>query len=155
MRRATAILLAIAAILATGCGSSSNETPAACLVDSGAYLHALDRAPAAVRLGGEVPISDCLPENQEAGALATVGAAMVVAATKLNTEARADPGGPAAARLGYLLGAADHAAETTEGIHAELIRRLTVAARYSPEGPLPRAFYRQYRRGYAAGRTDG
>ncbi len=80
---------------------------------------------------------------------------MIDAATKLNAEARANPEGPAALRLGYLLGAAERGAEQTEGIHAELIRRLTVAARYSPEGPLPAAFAAAYRDGFDAGRDSG
>ena len=41
-------------------------------------------------------------------------------------------------QLGYLLGAAQRGAEDTEGIHAELIRRLTAAARYSPGQPAAR-----------------
>ena len=43
------------------------------------------------------------------------------------------PGGAANLRLGYLLGAAQRGADRTDGIHAELIRRLTAAARYSPD----------------------
>ena len=77
-----------------------------------------------MRLAGEAPISDCLAENQQAGDLATVGEAMLEAATELNAEARAEPGGAANVRLGYLLGAAQRGAEDTDGIHAELIRRL-------------------------------
>ena len=64
---------------------------------------------------------------------------MVEAATRLNAEARAEPGGAANLQLGYLLGAAQRGAEGTEGIHAELIRRLTAAARYSPEQPAAAA----------------
>jgi hypothetical protein len=81
---------------------------------------------------------------------------MVTAATKLNGAARAAPGGRANVQLGYLLGAAARGAESTEGIDAELIRRLTAAARYSPDGrPLSAAFYRSYRSGYAAGKKNG
>ena len=66
---------------------------------------------------------------------------MLTAATKLNAEARAEPGGAANLQLGYLLGAAQRGADGTEGIHAELIRRLSAAARYSPDNrPLPAAF---------------
>ena len=81
---------------------------------------------------------------------------MVAAATRLNAEARADPGGAANLRLGYLLGAAQHGADATNGIHVELIRRLAVAARYSPDNrPLPAEFVRAYRRGYDAGHSGG
>jgi len=143
-------------LVAAGCGAQGDHTPVACLEGAPAYLHALRGAPGEVRLGGETPISGCLAENQTGGDLATVGAAMVGAATKLNAQARAHPGGAANLRLGYLLGAANHGAESTEGIHAELIRRLTAAARYSPDNrPLPPTFYRSYRSGYAAGERNG
>lgn len=152
--------LAIAALLlaasAIGCGQQSDSTPAACLEGSGAYLVALHGAPGAAHLSGGVPISDCLAENQKAGDLATVGTALVEAATRLNSEARADPGGAANVQLGYLLGAAQRGAGRTDGIHAELIRRLAVAARYSPENrPLPPAFTHAYREGFDAGEARG
>lgn len=157
MRSAIAILLAAAAVLAAfGCGRSTDDsTPVACLEGEGTYLRALQQAPGEVELSDGVPISDCLAANQQAGDLATVGTALVEGATKLNGEARTDPGGAAAVRLGYLIGAAERGAERTAGIHAELLRRLTVAARFSPEGPLPAAFLRAYREGFDAGRDGG
>ena len=156
MRARFAAILLLSAFLAAGCGSQGDSTPVACLDGAGAYVGALGDAPGAVRLSGRVPISDCLAENQTGGDLATVGGAMVEAATRLNAEARADPGGDANLRLGYLLGAAQRGAERTEGIHSDLVRRLTVAARFAPGGtPLPPAFYRAYRSGYAAGQRNG
>ncbi|HEX5759679.1 MAG TPA: hypothetical protein VF121_10830 [Thermoanaerobaculia bacterium] len=158
MRRPTAIaLLALAAALAAGgCGKEDSSTPVACLEGSDAYLQALAAAPGAVRLGGETPISECLPERQEGGELATVGEGMVEAATMLNAEARAEPGGEASVQLGYLIGAVILATEETEGIHADLLRRLRVAARYAPgRKPLPPAFLAAYGRGFEAGREHG
>ena len=156
MRRAVAIPALAMALLASGCGGPDDATPVACLDGASAYLGALDDAPGKVRLSGEVPISDCLAQNQTGGDLATVGAAMLTATTKLNTEARAGPGGSANLQLGYLLGAAQRGADGTEGIHAELIRRLSAAARYSPDNrPLPPAFREAYRRGYGAGHERG
>jgi hypothetical protein len=156
MRRALPIALSVLALAAAGCGEPSDSTPAACLEGSGAYLAALHQAPGAVELRGGVPISECLAENQKAGDLATVGTALVAAATKLNSEARSDPGGAANLQLGYLLGAAQRGADRSNGIHAELIRRLAVAARYSPESrPLPPAFGRAYREGFDAGKARG
>jgi len=153
--RLIALLLPIA-LLAAGCGRPDDATPVACLDGPGAYTHALGDAPAEVKLSGEVPISDCLAENQTGGDLATVGAAMLTAATKLNAEARANPGNAANLQLGYLLGAAQRGAEHTEGIHAELIRRLSAAARYSPDNrPLPARFLHAYRKGYDAGSARG
>ena len=93
MRRALAIAALGLGLFAAGCGGTDDSTPVACLDGSGAYLGALGDAPGEVRLSGEVPISDCLAENQTAGDLATVGAAMLGAATELNAEARAEPGG--------------------------------------------------------------
>ena len=155
MRRRFLLSTIVVALALTGCGQPDYTTPVACLEGTGTYLKALEAAPGTVKLGGETPIGDCLAENQQGGDLATVGTAMVEAATKLNAEARAEPGGAANLQLGYLLGAAQRGAERTDGIHAELIRRLSFAARYSPDNrPLPPAFYRAYRTGYAAGHED-
>lgn len=139
-----------------GCGGPDDSTPVACLEGAPAYLHALEDAPGEVRLGGTTPISDCLAENQTGGDLATVGAAMLTATTRLNVEARAKPGGSANVRLGYLLGAARRGADGTEGIHTELIRRLSAAARYSSDNqPPPATFLAAYQRGFDAGRARG
>ncbi len=157
MRVPIAIALScLLAALAAGCGGKGDSTPVACLDGAGAYVGALGDAPGEVRLSGEVPISDCLAENQTGGDLATVGEAMIGAATQLNAEARAEPGGDANLQLGYLLGAAQRGAEHTEGIHADLVRRLTVAARYAPgRTPLPPAFLAAYRQGFDAGHARG
>jgi hypothetical protein len=158
MRRATAIvLLALgAAMAAAGCGKEEPTTPVACLEGSGAYLRALAAAPGEVRLGGETPISECLVESQEAGDLARVGEATIGAATELNAEARAEDDGEASLRLGYMAGAVQRGADRTEGIHSDLLRRLTVAARFAPgRDPLSPAFLAAYRRGFDAGRDHG
>jgi hypothetical protein len=157
MRRLRPIaLLAALALLAAGCGGPDDATPVACLEGAPAYLRALQAAPGRVELAGTTPVSDCLAENQTGGDLATVGGAMLRAATELNAAARAEPGGEGNLQLGYLLGAAQRGAERTEGIHAELIRRLSAAARYSPgDRPLPPTFRRAYREGFEAGRAHG
>lgn len=155
MRAGLAIALVALAVLA-GCGATSDATPVACLEGPGAYLAALKRAPGPVELSDGTPISGCLVENQQGGDLATVGTAMVAAATRLNAGARAEPEGAAAVRLGYLVGAAERGASTTNGIHADLLRRLDAAARYSPGGrPLSPAFLRAYREGFDAGEARG
>ncbi|MEX0972324.1 MAG: hypothetical protein WDZ46_03600 [Solirubrobacterales bacterium] len=157
MRQPLLILVAVAGLLAfAGCGEQDDSTPVACLEGELVYLDALEAAPGDVRLEGETPISDCLSENQSGGELANVGAALLSAATELNAEARAEPGGEANFQLGYLLGAAQRGADKSEGIHDELVRRLVAAARYSPgDRPLPPAFRRAYRSGYSAGQRDG
>jgi hypothetical protein len=160
MRLPTAIVLGLAclaALAAAGCGSQNdNSTPVACLEGEAAYLVALRAAPNDVKLAGQTPISDCLAENQQAGDLAGVGEVLVTTATKLNAEAQTEPGGDANLQLGYLLGAAERGAEKTEGIHADLIRRLTVAARFAPNAqPLTKEFLATYAKGFTAGHTQG
>jgi hypothetical protein len=157
MRTPIAIVIAcLLGVLAAGCGSQDDSTPVACLEGPSAYAEALADAPGEVKLGGETPISDCLAPNQQAGDLASVGSALVETATKLNAEARAQPGGDANLRLGYLLGAAQRGGDRSEGIHADLLRRLTVAARYAPgREPLSSAFLAAYRQGFDAGHARG
>lgn len=154
--RIAAIAVIAAAVGAVGCGQPDDSTPVACLEGEAAYLKALGKAPGEVKLRGETPISECLAENQKAGDLAAVGTAMLAAATKLNAAARVEPGGDANLQLGYLLGAAERGAGSTDGIHSDLIRRLSVAARYSPDNrPLSPVFLRTYRVGFDAGEARG
>jgi hypothetical protein len=156
VRRAALLPLLMLVAVIAGCGSEEESTPVACLNGPQAFATALEQAPGAVRLAGGVTISDCLIENQSGGDLSNVGAALVRSATQLNAEARRDPGGAAALRLGYLIGAVQRGADDTAGIHAELARRLEAAARFSPGGvSLPSAFEQAYEKGYAAGRNDG
>jgi hypothetical protein len=156
MRFLAASLLAVLALAGIGCGSQDDSTPVACLEGAAAYEKALRTAPGEVLLLGETPISDCLASNQQAGDLSRVGEAMLETATALSAQAREEDGGDAAVRLGYLIGAAERGAETSEGIHSDLVRRLTVAARYAPGGqPLSQRFLTAYREGFDAGRSGG
>jgi hypothetical protein len=156
MRLAAAALSACLALVAPGCGNQDDSTPVACLEGTAAYEKALRDAPGEVLVQGETPISDCLASNQQAGDLARVGEAMVETATGLNSKAREEDGGAAAVQLGYLLGAAERGAESSEGIHADLVRRLTVAARYAPSGqPLSQRFLSAYREGFNTGHSTG
>ncbi|HEX7244706.1 MAG TPA: hypothetical protein VF245_03970 [Solirubrobacterales bacterium] len=156
MRTLTVIALAALACGLSACGSTDDATPDACLEGPGPYLVALKGAPGTVELRGETPIGECLTENQAGGDLAAVGTAILAATTRLNAEARKRPGGEANLELGYLLGAAERGAEDTEGIHAELVRRLTAAARYSPDNrPLPATFLETFREGFDAGNARG
>jgi hypothetical protein len=150
------IVLLISLTGLAACGSGEKATPAACLKPAPAYLAALRATPGKVELSPGTPISSCLTENQGSGELTTVGTSMVGAATDLNAAARANPAGPAAARLGYLVGAAGKGASGTGGIHSNLIERLRAAALYSPGGrPLPSHFKGAYTSGYAEGRKNG
>ncbi|HSD24657.1 MAG TPA: hypothetical protein VLB79_10055 [Solirubrobacterales bacterium] len=154
LKRVAAALLTAAIVLIAGCGNSQDDqAPAVCLVGNEAYLKALQRAPASVLLGGTTPISDCLVPQQEAGQLASIGQEMIVAATKLNAQARRDPGGAASVQLGYLIGAVSKGADP---IHTDLVRRLNASARFSESGgTLSASFERAFGRGYAAGQRSG
>lgn len=149
------LLAALAAI--AGCGGGADEpTPDACFEGAGAYEEALAAAPGAVELSDGTLISECLARNQDGGELAQVGEALVEAATRLDAEAREDPGGQANLELGYLLGAAERGGEETEGIHSDLLRRLEVAAQFAPgKQPLPPEFRAAYQRGFDAGHEEG
>ena len=154
------LFVVLGAGLLAGCGGSSTKDerqPVACREGVGVYMNALRAAPGEVSLAGETPISGCLLPAAEEGELADLGEEALAAATKLNAQARAEPGGPAALQLGYLLGAiARGTAEPAGGVHAELLRRLTVAARFAPEGqPLSKRFLAAYEKGVAAGRDHG
>ena len=120
------------------------------------YLAALAKVPGEVKLAGGTPISECLAENQSGGDLAPGrGSADREARPCSTAKPAACHPAPAALRLGYLVGAAKRGAESTEGIHSDLIRRLTVAARYTTEEPLPPTFLSAYREGFDAGRAGG
>ena len=154
LRRSSIVPLIAAAVLAAaGCGTKENDlAPAACLATNTGYLRALERAPGDVRLGGSTPISGCLVPDQDGGQLANIGQEMIIAATKLNAEARQ---GSAAAtlQLGYLIGAVSKGASS---IHTDLVRRLNSAARFSESGgALSASFERAFGRGYAAGHNSG
>jgi hypothetical protein len=151
-RIGAAAAAAAALAMLAGCGSDEGEeAPSACRADSETYLEVLQAAPGVVRLDG-IPISECFTPSQGSGELAQIGEQMVIAATELNAEASRDPGGPAAVRLGYLIGAASKGADA---IHADLIRRLNSAARFSPGEAQSVAFNRGFNRGYAAGQESG
>jgi hypothetical protein len=157
MRRTPLLAVMAAFVVWAGCGSDDeDDTPVACLEAPRTYFEALERAPKPVRLDAETPISDCLVPNQAAGDLTRLGSTLLDVTTELNSEARSDPGGAPTVQLGYLVGAIEKGGDETQGIHAELQRRIEAAALYSPAGkPPPPPFDQRYRRGYAAGRDDG
>ena len=153
---AASLLACLAAVLALGCGDKDDSTPVACLEGPIPYEKALADAPGEVLIDGETPISECLVRNQSGGDLARIGEAMIEVATEFNAGARDEPGGPVNLQLGYLLGAVERGAEEGEGIHTDLVRRLTVAARYAPgKKPLSEEFLATYREGFDAGRSGG
>lgn len=144
----------IAAAVLAGCGSDDAEdesAPEVCLRENGLYRDALGTAPGEVAFEDGTRISECLVPDQSAGDLSRAGELMIQTATELNAVARRDPSGDAAVQLGYLVGAIERGAE---GIHADLVRRVNSAARFSP-GLLPAEFERTFGRGYSAGLESG
>lgn len=145
-------VLALAAALAAGCGSKgSTSTPIACAATTEQYLKALESAPGAVRLQGDTAISDCFTGAEDPN----IAHAVVTAVSRLNAQARRDPGGQATVELGYLAGAV-HVGTAHVPSDADLVRRVDTAARYQPGGgTLGAAFERAFGKGYAAGEATG
>jgi hypothetical protein len=152
VRRRIALCLAGVLLALWGCGSDDDAaTPAACLAGPEPYLEALAGAPGEVLLEDTTPIGGCLVEEQEAGAIGTVGEGMIAAATTLNRQARREPHGEATVQLGYLVGATRVAAARTGGIHEDLVRRVEAAALFIPKDQiLPAGFQKGYDEGFAA-----
>ncbi len=105
---------------------------------------------------GRRAISDCLIQNQGAGELATGRGGDGAGGDRAEPRGARPAGRKGPFELGYLVGAVRRGAEDTAGVHAELIRRVETAARFSPAGrPLPASFEAAYRRGLRAGLEGG
>jgi hypothetical protein len=143
------LLLALCAAMAGGCGSSDEGgIPAGCPVDAGQVVAALRAAPRPVRVHG-LALSECMTRDSSGADVQRIGAVFVPAASRLSDQARREPRGPAALRLGYLVGAAERGAAHTGGLHSELVRRLEQELG-NVGGATPEA-----RRGQRAGRASG
>jgi hypothetical protein len=141
---------ALAIALALGGCSKQDDDPApvGCKEGAESIEAALARAPARVEVGG-TPLSACFARGSDSAELQQVGASFVTVATRLALEAKGAPDGPAALRLGYLVGATRRGVAETQGIHDELRRRI--------EQELIGVNTRtpSYRRGLRAGRDHG
>ena len=111
---------------------------------------ALRAAPGQVRLDDGTPLSTCLRRARSDADLQQVGRVFTAAADGLALQAsRSDT---AALRLGYLIAAARRGARTSNGVAAELLRRLESAP--GLDGP-PAAHRPAFDRGMVAGERDG
>lgn len=121
---AIAIALAAAAAL-TGCSTSnpSSRVPVECKESPATIQAALRRAPGDVRLQG-TKLSDCFARASDQGDVQAIGLTFVPAAERLAADARDAPRGPAAMRLGFLVGAVHRGAGRAQGIYSELERRV-------------------------------
>lgn len=118
-----ALVLAVAA-----CGNSEPRMPSVC-VDAGeaGYEQALRATPGAVRLAGGVPISACAWRVRTDAELQNLGTVVHVVAERLADRARTAADADAARRLGYLTGAIAAGSAHSNGVSAELARRVAIA----------------------------
>jgi hypothetical protein len=145
-RRLAALTLCLLALSA--CGREDEGTPAGCLAGGEEVLAALEAAPGQVKVDG-TPISDCVGDTTDGGALQAVGTAYLAAASSLADRASGDPEGEAALQLGYLLGAVKRSEAGAQGVGYELARRLQAEAARVADGSEALA------RGRRAGREGG
>jgi hypothetical protein len=150
MRRSAALAAGLALALAA-CGTDAPAMPSTCTdTDPAGYANALRAAPRDVRLPGGVPISTCLERVRTDAELQNLGSVVHLVAEDLAAGARA--GDVAAAReLGYLNAAVAVGAAGSNGISAELARRVSVTGTGLADAPP--AVARALADGQAAGAT--
>ncbi len=147
---AAALLAAALGLLVAACSSEQPPLPRDCLSSQQSIVAALRRAPAPVRLAGGTRLSTCVARADDDSEIQDVGAAYTgVAATLAQRAPRSDA---AALQLGYLAGATRRGARHTNGLAAELVRRVEQAVGIG--GP-PAARRAAYVRGLAAGARGG
>ena len=154
MRRLAALSCLGAALLASACASSTPKMPATCTDTSRTgYERALRAAPGDVRLPGGTPISMCLRRAVSDGELQELGTVVHAVAEDLAARVRSAHDVTAARRLGYLSGAVAAGAERSNGVTAELARRVAVAGAGVTE--LSPALAQALREGERAGTARG
>jgi hypothetical protein len=134
-----------------GCGGESASPSSGCVEGPATIERALARAPSPVTLAGGSRLSQCVQRARSEGDLQSVGAVLTQAADRLARRAPTTP--RVALELGYLIGAVERGGERTNGIDAELVRRVE-----QDGGTLdraPRAVILAFRSGLAAGRASG
>jgi hypothetical protein len=153
MRRTAALAVAGLGLALGSCASKEPAMPRACLDTSRAsFERALAAAPGAVRLPGGVAISTCTRRVKTDAQLQNLGTVAHGIAEGLAERARDGDAG-AALQLGYLVGAIGAGADRSNGISAELARRVETTGAGLLDGPA--AVGAALRRGSAAGRANG
>lgn len=128
--------------------------PAACTgTDAAGYERALRTAPGDVRLPGGVPISACAWRARTDADLQSLGLTLHTVAERLAVRTREERDADAALQLGYLTGAVGAGADRSNGINAEIARRVGVTGAGLDE--LSPAVGRALRRGVEAGAARG
>ena len=112
-------------LVLAGCARDGGgpKVPVACKEGSRSIQAALQEAPGEVSLAG-TRISQCFAKASDSADIQLVGASVIDVSNALAAQARAEPNGDAAMRLGYLMGAVERGASRTQGIHDELRRRI-------------------------------
>ncbi len=138
MGRRVVMAAVLAAVLAlVGCGTEQAVLSAGCTEDDGSVVAALEGAPEDVVLADGTRLSDCVANGLDDADLQNIGITYHRAAERLR--GRAEDGSGAAAeeaalQLGYLVGATRRGASGTNGVMAELQRRIeNVAGRYTDD----------------------
>jgi hypothetical protein len=152
MRRSGILALGCAAGLAiAGCGSDDPVVSPACTDSPAAVQVALRSAPGQVRLADGTSLSKCISAATDDADLQNVGIAFHLTAEKLGDAATV--ANKAALQLGYLIGAMRRGAAKTNGVLAELQRRIElVGSRVQERVPALRA---ALEKGRAAGEASG
>jgi hypothetical protein len=154
MRRSVvAAAVAAAAMPASGCGEQATPISPGCTGDAGPVMAALAKAPAAVTLVDGTRLSTCISNGTDEAELQDVGITFHRVAEGLRVKAREGDDTAAAVQLGYLVGATRRGAARTNGVMAELQRRVElVGGRLQDEAP---ALAADVQRGLVAGEKLG
>ncbi|MCW3013611.1 MAG: hypothetical protein JWO02_703 [Solirubrobacterales bacterium] len=140
-------------LVATGCGTGATPISPGCVENEEAVVKALQRAPGAVTLVDGFRLSQCISEGTDEAELQNVGIVFHRVAEELRVRARERHDSAAAVQLGYLIGATRRGARHTNGVMAELQRRVElVGGRLQDEAPARAA---DVQRGLAAGEKLG
>jgi hypothetical protein len=151
MRRRLAAPLLAAAIVLPGC-AEDEQSPASSCFHVRHVRRAMEAAPGKVRLPDGTRLSHCVLRSTNDNQLQALGVVLTAVADDLAD--RSESGDEqAAARLGFLLGAAELGASRAQGIQLELVRRLESAARRADSAGA--AVSAALGRGRAAGERDG
>jgi hypothetical protein len=151
LRRALAPALACtAALTAAACGQKDVRLEPVCNQDEATIIKALAAAPRPVTLTGGIRLSTCVDHARDDGDIQSLGFVYGDVARELAEKAATDDG--AAASLGYLIAAVRKGASHSNGITAELARRMEQST--GIDGPSPER-RPAFERGLAAGRRTG
>jgi hypothetical protein len=139
-------LALLAALALAACGSEPAALPPACADAPDAVVRALASAPGTVRLEDGTLLSECVSRARDDAELQQLGYSLTPAADRLAARGTTT----AALQLGFLVGAVRHAASRTNGVHAELVRKLEGTMTFHDPALVAAA-----RRGLAAGEAHG